>query len=302
MKAYFSRTLLRFFLICVLAVVAPAPVPMAAGSIFADDQTPRAIGSMTVNERQSLPDGTMVKLKSGRVASLGTLRAEHRARMERFSRAAALGQATAAKLAAHPPSAVPPSPPTPANVRSATGAVKSGGVAPGAIRGNTAIPPKFDALSSTLVPFKFHNPRGNTPRDYADFCKAANPSVCIYLPPNTTFASFVGGSPSYDAMVKDIVKDEDPLITDYSICAYDGGLILAAPGETPTGCEFDYPINNVVEFLPKGSVSTSVSCDPPAKYVIDPKGAVQASYPFSGSTFSTSATPVTCVVQVWVGK
>ena len=59
---------------------------------------PRSVASLTMQERMRLPDNTGIKLKSGRIATLGKLRAEHRARMESFSRAAVLGRAVVGKL------------------------------------------------------------------------------------------------------------------------------------------------------------------------------------------------------------
>lgn len=48
----------------------------------------RLIEELTPAQRNSLPDGTKVKFKSGRVSTLGVLRFEHRMRVERFDRAA----------------------------------------------------------------------------------------------------------------------------------------------------------------------------------------------------------------------
>jgi len=50
-------------------------------------QPPQLMSQLTPAQRTSLPDVTLVTLKSGRVASLGVLRSEHRARMRRFAAA-----------------------------------------------------------------------------------------------------------------------------------------------------------------------------------------------------------------------
>jgi hypothetical protein len=46
------------------------------------------MNALTPAQRTSLPDATLVRLTTGRVASLGVLRSEHRARMQRFATAA----------------------------------------------------------------------------------------------------------------------------------------------------------------------------------------------------------------------
>jgi hypothetical protein len=90
------------------------------------------------------------------------------------------------------------------------------------------------------------------------------------------------------------VEDTDPLITDQGVCKYDGGL------PAWDGCHFYYLYNHVVNFKPSGALSSKASCKLPSKFAVDPKGAAQASYAFSGQSFSTGGTPITCVVQVWV--
>jgi hypothetical protein len=264
---------------------------------FGGEAGARSIVSMTADERQHLPDNTMVKLKSGRTASLGTLRAEHQARMERFSRAAALGQMAAAKLAARPASSRQLSPATTANVQSATGPATRSGA-----NSHVVTPsPTLSGASSTillhpgLVPFQMPKYKSITattiPKDYSDFCGAANASACVYLPANTAITSF--GDPTN---VTSWAYDEDWLITDPGVCTYDGGE------QFREGCDFYYPINYVVVFKPTGPLSTAAACDPPAKYYVDPKGAIRAYYDSSSLTFTTGGTPITCVVQVTISK
>src|SRR5258708_24669897 len=62
----------------------------------------RPISSLTAEERARLPDNTQVTLESGKTVSLGTLRAEHRARLEPFTPPAARGKIAAGKLSPHP--------------------------------------------------------------------------------------------------------------------------------------------------------------------------------------------------------
>jgi hypothetical protein len=257
----------------------------------------RPIASMTADERQHLPDNTMVKLKSGRTASLGTLRAEHQARMERFSKAAALGQMTAAKLATRPASSRQLSPAPTASVQSATGPATKNGAnshvlapSPSLSRaGSVAL------LNPGLVPFQMPKYKSITattiPKDYSDFCGAANASACVYLPASTAITSF--GDPTN---VTSWAYDEDWLITAPGVCTYDGGEQFHG------GCIFYYPINYVAVFKPTGPLSTAAACDPPAKYYVDPKGAIRAYYDSSSLTFTTGGTPITCVVQVTISK
>jgi hypothetical protein len=252
----------------------------------------RPVASMTLDERMNLPDNTMVKLKSGRTASLGTLRVEHRARLERFSRAAGLGQMTASKLAVHPASSTQLSPVAPTKVQSSTGAAtKSGGANRSAVTQSPGPQNKMALMNSGLVPFQISNPDG-IPKDYADFCKAANASVCVYLPASTTLTAFQGDPTTKTSWA----YDEDAFITDMSVCKYDGGSQFGG------GCLFYYPVIHVTNFKPTGPLTTAASCDPPGKYYVDPKGAVKASYDYPSPTFTTVGAPITCVVQVWVSK
>src|SRR5215472_1020590 len=78
-------------------------------------ETTRSIGSLTPDERMHLPESTQVTVFK-RTVTLGTLRAEHRARMERFSRAALWGKRVAERISkpgpasSQKPSNIPPGP------------------------------------------------------------------------------------------------------------------------------------------------------------------------------------------------
>jgi hypothetical protein len=84
------------------------------------------------------------------------------------------------------------------------------------------------------------------------------------------------------------------LIVDPDVCKYSGGVYTNA-------CWFYYRYNQLINFKPIPPVTSQTSCDPPVKSVVDPKGAVKASYPTNGA-FTTGGTTTTCVVQVYVGK
>jgi hypothetical protein len=266
----------------------------------------RSIAALTLQERMNLPDNTQVTLKSGRTTTLGALRAEHRARMESFQQAAGLGRALAARLKA--------SANTNAVMNSQSAAPAHGAGKPGntsAMKNSAVIasphaaspPPKAAATTSfvlpkTLVPLpdlSSKSPDGILPRDYRDFCQAAESSACIYLPANTSFF------PGQYTGVKNtpFVAASDPLIMDPSVCAYDGGSL-----DAQYGCIFYYPMGEVTNFIPNAPISSNASCDPAAHYVVDPKGAVQVTFTATVYTnleaFTTAQAPVTCAVQVWL--
>jgi len=272
-----------------LALGAPAQVLKRAGSATVGDTTPRLITSVSINDRASLPDSTMVKLTSGRIASLGTLRAEHRARLERFSRAAGLGQAVAAKLSASPVNAAQANPATAPETQPRSKVTGSSSVK----AGNSAVTGPITQLRIGWVPLQIPTSYGTIPKDYVDFCKAARGTVCIYLPANSTITAFTGDPTTATSWA----WEEDPFISDKSVCTYDGGILVPL-----SGCLFYYPVIHVVNFKPTGGVSTTAACDLPSTYYLDPKGAIKASYPYPSPTFTTGGTPITCAVQVWVDK
>ena len=119
----------------------------------------RPIASLTPEERSTgLPDSTMVTLKSGRTATLGVLRAERRARLERFAKAAELGKMVAAKLAAQPASQVAMKGPA-AKAPAPTPPKPSAGVNPNAVTGATSVEiPKLDAASKEAAAEKIPTP------------------------------------------------------------------------------------------------------------------------------------------------
>jgi len=51
----------------------------------------RAVEPLSAAELATLPDTTLVKLKTGRTVTLGVLRSEHKLRLQRFADAAKLG-------------------------------------------------------------------------------------------------------------------------------------------------------------------------------------------------------------------
>lgn len=279
------------FVLCIAAV---ALGHLAFAARVLAGEAARPVASMSLQDRQRLPDNTMVKLKSGRTATLGVLRAEHQARMARFSRAAALGRMAAGRLSKPLPVSTEPNRAATQKIQSATGpGTKSNGtnkapVGPAITEASRSIARPFYS-----VPFQIANtPLAPVPKDYMDFCKAAEATACIYLPADTTLTAFQGDpttSTSY-------AWDEDALITDAGVCKFDGGLVWGG------GCLFYYPVIHVVDFKPTGTLSTAAACDAPSKYLLDAKGAIKASYPYPSVTFTTGGAPITCVAQVWISR
>ena len=114
----------------------------------------RAVESLSVAERASLPNTTRVKLKSGRTVSLGVLRSEHRLRLKRFANASKRGEQQAFLLQ------------------------KRRVISPG--------------VQGTLVPMNFSGGHfqdfyGPFPADYLAFCKAAAVTACLYFSTGTDF-------------------------------------------------------------------------------------------------------------------
>ena len=253
-----------------------------AGQVKAET---RSIASLTPDERMRLPEDTMVKLETGRTSrtvSLGTLRAEHRARLDRFASAAALGRMVAGTLTPQPGSSQQPTSPLIKPTRSGTENQN--------ISANRSVMPSQISAFATLVPFQPPNAKGTIPKDYLAFCKAANASACIYLPANANLTN-----PPLDLPLTWWLMDFDYLMTDNNVCRNLGG------DPTLGGCAFYYPINHTINFIPTGQLSSTLSCKPPSTHVLDPKGAAKVQYYFNAGTLNLGA-PLTCVMQVWMSK
>jgi hypothetical protein len=267
-------------------LVPQGPTPKSSSQGGSSGQA-RSIASTTPDDRMRLPDDTVVSVQSGRTTrsvSMGTLRAEHRARVERFASAAALGRTVAGNL--QPPSSAPLGPGGTASQSTPMKAMKSG--AGGSNQGSYAAPAKTSAFA-TIVPFKPPTAHGTIPNDYVDFCKAANATACIYLPANAPITDPDINTSLYWVM------DFDWLITDTNVCAASGGYAILG------GCAFYYPRDYAANFTPTGPLSTTVSCNAPAVQQFDPKGAARVFYPSPYGTVTLNK-PATCVVQVWMSK
>ena len=275
-----------------LSLAAVVCVAFFSSQEMAGSEKARPVASLTAQDRLNLPASTQVMLQSGKTVTLATLRAEHQARLQRFTSAAALGRTTAGSLVQRPltnpaqPSRAIASRTGPQGNPAGKGTTVT--VDKAGLRAIPAFPPQ-----PTLVPFHLPVSPYPLPKDYVDFCKAANPSLCIYLPPSSA-----GFSTSANFAV-----DPDPLIVDKGVCNYDGG-VLAGDG---SGCMFYYPYSLTVNFMPTGVLTSAVSgCTSPFTYVVDPKGAIQASYPTQASDGTGTkflynyGITKPCVVQVWI--
>jgi len=92
----------RKFFLCTTA--AAGLIFFSALPSFCADTT-RPLKSLTVDERMHLPDDTLVTLPWRRTVTLGTLREEHRARMEAFRRATAWGKTVGGTITKPAPAA-----------------------------------------------------------------------------------------------------------------------------------------------------------------------------------------------------
>jgi hypothetical protein len=253
----------------------PARVATSSPDSKAPTKGPVASKTAVVNIEQlasaqltKLPDDAMVKLKDGRTASLGMLRSEHLARVQRFTNAANLRQ-------------------TAASMRAAT-LIQT--------RATTA---NAQGRPVKMVPLQ---PIAGTPADYKSFCNATQASACFYLPPNT---HFITNQHPYNSKGQKISAfDADPLIKDPSICQSEDGSMWSLAG--PVDCIYTYPLSYTANFDPGppppgqpigAGVTSAQQCDAAFSVTVDPHGAIQinATYPFE---FTTGSTAVTCLVFV----
>ena len=227
---------------------------------FATDAA-RPLSSLTADERMRLPDNTMVKLASGKSASLGTLRAEHKARLERFANAEALGRSVAARLAPIPSNSPQQAPAAGAKRRISPNPPPVSASAAGA-----ALPSGSATMKAGMtIPFQPPTYQGAIAKDYVEFCKAANASICIYLPVTRMDLRLFES--------KTWASDDDPFIVDKSVCDFGGGVL------DQNGCHFFYPTTQLVNFIPTGPLVVTGACGKDLLYLVDPKGAMKAWMP-----------------------
>jgi hypothetical protein len=234
----------------------------------------RAVESLSATELTTLPDTTLVRLKTDRTVTLGVLRSEHKLRLQRFRQAAKRGALQRQTL------------------------LKKGS--------STPVPTKFKGRLFTLVPMNFSLSHFQSnvqfAADFWAFCKAAaaTATACLYLPSGRLPLVPLPGTPS----TANFFVDSDPLITDQHLCTSEGGR-LGVLGFS--GCEYIYPAQYNLIFNPGQPtaqgypVTNFATCDWPFAYKVDPHGAVSLNLtkvPFGGVVSLPGV--VSCVVQVRV--
>jgi hypothetical protein len=269
----FPKGLCPVLLVMVSGTVAIAIAgPGVAGPAQTPSQGPRPIASLSPAERNQLPDGTQVTLPSGDIVTLGVLRAQHNAHMHAFTAAAGLGRAIAEKLSRQ----------TPASGQAA-GNLNSSPATSGPSRAGTTL------LAIERVPFE--PPSGRVPKDYLDFCNAAQPTVCLYFPADMSCGLFS----SSESLICG-----DWMITDAAVCGYNGGTHYSGWGGY---CMFAYPLSQRKQFMPTGPAAAVASCDV-GHYKLDQEGAVEAVAPdnYQYGWFKLPDSPQSCVVQVRLSR
>jgi hypothetical protein len=255
--------------------------------LLGGNSSPRPIASLSGEKRMKLPGETLVKLHSGRIATLAVLRREHELRMQRFKNAPELGRAIAAKMKMKRPVATASTsakPPYPAAKTYPTVTMPTA-PAPRKIDPNVLL----QAMQITMVS---RYPPLEPPWvaiDMAQACPVPT-TLCLYVPQGTLRIKNMGGGL--------FAIDDDPLIVDNSICVKNGGAF--SEGE----CHFYYFMSDFQEFAVTGKLSMTGTCDSPFQAVLDPRGAAKTWYnsPLSDGQTVTFQNPVMCAVQVWMTK
>jgi hypothetical protein len=298
----------------VSAFMRPLPVAVAA------TQGTRAIAALSAKERLHLPGSTRVTVDSGKVTTLGAMRAAHARRVDAFAQAASLGESIAARIRGQRfrPAR------NGSSVSDASGkvyalhavATKSGGIrvetagtdSPDIIFGLTSLQlagslshivlPKTKPPSGKIIPLP-KSTLTKFSKDYQDFCKAANATACIYLPVVEAWEVVQIGNTNTLTYV-------DWMITDSKQCKSEGGTM------GKSGCEYKYPWLQTTDYTPAASNPYVLNCPGTTEVnlnngvgsfniLIDPRGAVTINP--NGSTWKNweGNLPVTetCVAQIY---
>jgi hypothetical protein len=268
----------------------------AAGPAQTPSQGPRPIASLSPAERNQLPDGTQVTLPSGKIVTLGMLRAWHTAHTQAFTAASSMGRTIADKLSKQTPASGQAA----GNLNPPAG--PSGTSRAGTTRSSVDQPPPHQIPVTQVGPVTlvaFQPPPGPVPWDYLNFCNAAQATVCLYFPADAS--CFVTGTTGIC---------DDYMVTDAALCSSFGGTYQPwySNGDVPgaaAACRYSYPLLQRRSFAPTGPAAVVAVCEW-GHYKFDPKGevdadAVSAPYRVSGYVFSTppgTGLPNSCVVQV----
>jgi hypothetical protein len=125
-----------------------------------------------------------------------------------------------------------------------------------------------------------------TALDMQNFCNAAKAAVCLYYPAETVLCQCGGWA-----------ENDDPYITDPSVCASQGGIMLT------WACQYNYNTWYKIQFNPGSGFTYKANCD--ATYwkitTVDKHGAIQVDSAIpEGATFTTGSSPTSCVITAWV--
>jgi hypothetical protein len=240
------------------------------------------VESLSAAQLSSLPDGALIKLKTGRTVSLGVLRTEHKLRLQRFADAAKLGQHGAFVPQTH------------------------GALAPNAQQG-TLVPMDFSqkAFSATFAENNLP-----LPADFLAFCKAAGTTACLYLP---------SGVQLFFDPSNGVAGDGDIFFTGTpELCKSTGGHSGSLYGcYWSYPLTYSLSFNSGAPPVQDYKVTQSANCPSPFVNVVDPHVAVSTghvavsintnnlgvapSYGWTG-LYYVFPSPQSCVVSVFVKK
>jgi hypothetical protein len=223
----------------------------------------RPFTALNADQRAHLPDSTPV-IVGKRKATLGVLRAEHLRRAGRTAAANAAGALTVKALS------------TTVMRNSLSGSILK------LLSGGLVVEPAAAYSGDGYGPFA---------NDVRAFCKAAQATLCLYYPAQTTFWLNQG---THDS------EDNDPFITDATICTTEGGTMISG------NCDYIYPAEHISQFNPGSGPPFTYQADCDSNYwklTVDSHGAIVAKAgpkPLSSWNFSTGASPVSCVVRAYI--
>jgi len=261
LRAYLSRIVPSVGCAALMLLLVATPFPTFGAA------TARAVEPLSAAELATLPDTTLVKLKTGRTATLGVLRSEHTLRLQRFADAAKLGALLLATQS-----------------RSEEKEKKG--------RPGTLVPMNFSLrdFQSTLP----------LPADFLAFCKAAAATACLYLPGVKLFSAG-----SYNYLDFDPLITDQHLCTSEGGQPNFGATkqMLGCAYYYPT--QYILKFNPGLPTAQGYPVTHSASC--PSRfvsYMVDPHGAISLNVVDTSDALAWGplTSLKTCVVRVFVKK
>jgi hypothetical protein len=259
LPAYSSRIVLSVSCAALTLLLAATTCPTFGAP------TARAAESLSAADRASLPDTTLIKLKTGRTASLGVLRSEHKLRLQRFADASMLGK------------------------RAFVFEKKKKSAGPG-----TLVPMNF-----SLKNFNLAAVLGPLPADMLAFCKAARVTACLYLPGGTPFVG-----PSFYMDYDYLITDAKQCISEGGQTNFTSTMkMLGCSYYYPN--QYILKFNPGPPAAQGYPVTHSATCPSRfVNYTVDPRGAVSLNIVNTSyvPTWGPINSLKTCVVRVFVKK